>query len=122
MTGTQPRLVAVVEDDAPVRQALGRLLDAGGFEPALFESAEAYLDAPPQSLCVVIDVQLPGMSGTELQRRLRAAADAPPIIVITADRNATHRSRAEQNGCIGFFQKPVDARALLDILLALEDV
>ena len=122
MTSTPPRVVAVVEDDAPVRQALGRLLDAGGFEPALFESAEAYLDAPPQSVCVVIDVQLPGMSGTELQRRLRAAAGSPPIIVITADRQADHRRRAEQNGCIGFFEKPVDAKALLGILLSLAHV
>ncbi len=105
-----------------MRQALGRLLDAGGFEPALFESAEAYLDAPPQSLCVVIDVQLPGMSGPELQRRLHASAGAPPIIVITADRQASHRSQAEQDGCLRFFQKPVDAKALLDTILSLVDV
>ena len=66
-------VVAVVEDDAPSRTALGRLLRAAGFEPALFESAEAYIDASPTPTCVVVDVQLPGMSGIELQQRLRAA-------------------------------------------------
>ena len=46
-----PSVVAVVEDDPPARKALGRLLLAGGFEPALFESAEAYIDASPNPLC-----------------------------------------------------------------------
>ena len=115
------RVVAVVEDDAPVRRAMGRLLRAGGFEPALFESAEAYLDAPPEALCVVIDVQLPGMSGTDLQRQLSSAGTAPPIIVITASRQAVHRERAEQNGCLRFFQKPVDSGALLATIMSLAD-
>ena len=86
--------MAVVEDDAPARNALGRLLQAVGFEPALFESAEAYIDASPAPLCVVVDVQLPGMSGIELQDRLRAAGTAPPIIVTTANREPTVRERA----------------------------
>jgi FixJ family two-component response regulator len=115
------RVVAVVEDDAPVRRAMGRLLRAGGFEPALFESAEAYLDAPPESLCVVIDVQLPGMSGTDLQHQLSSAGTASPIIVITASRQTVHRERAEQNGCLRFFQKPVDSGALLATIMSLAD-
>ena len=68
-----PLVVAVIEDDASARTALGRLLRASGFEPALFESAEAFIDASPPSLCAIVDVQLPGMSGIELQQRLRAA-------------------------------------------------
>src|SRR3954471_13033381 len=96
-------VVAVVEDDAPSRTALGRLLRAAGFEPALFDSAEAYLDAAPTPSCVVVDVQLPGISGIELQQRLRAAEPAPPIIVITAAREAVIRDRAQQHGCAAFF-------------------
>ncbi len=115
------RLVAVVEDDAPSRTALGRLLRAGGFEPALYESAEAYLDASPAPLCVVLDVRLPGISGLDLQRRLQAAGTAPPIIVTTASREASIRERAEQNGCTEFFWKPVDARALITTIASLAD-
>ena len=103
----------------PARKALGRLLRAGGFEPALFESAEAYIDASPAPLCIVVDVRLPGMSGIELQQRLRAAGTAPPIIVTTASHEAAIRERAEQNGCAGFFWKPVDGKALIAAIVAL---
>jgi FixJ family two-component response regulator len=66
-------VVALVEDDAPSRIALGRLFRAAGFEPALFDWAEAYLDASPAPTCIAVDVRLLGMSGIELQQRLRAA-------------------------------------------------
>ena len=114
-----PLVVAVVEDDAPARTALGRLLRAVGFEPALFDSAEAYLDASPAPLCIVVDVQLPGISGIELQSRLRAAGSAPPIIVTTANYEPGTRERAEQNGCTRFFLKPVDGSALLSTIASL---
>src|SRR6188472_1909098 len=109
---TPPVVVAVVEDDPPSGIALGRLLRAAGFETALFESAEAYIDASPTPACIVVDMQLPGMSGIELQQRLRAAGTLAPIIVTTASDEATIRERAQQNGCAGFFLKPVHARAL----------
>ena len=122
MISSQPPLVvAVVEDDAAARKALGRMLQAGGFEPALFESAEAYIDASPAPLCIVLDVRLPGMSGIELQQRLRAAGAAPPIIVTTASHEAAICERAQQNGCAGFFGKPVDAGALFATIAALAD-
>jgi FixJ family two-component response regulator len=114
MSASKPApVVAVVEDDASLRTALGRLLQAGGFEPALFESAEAYIDAAPEPLCLVVDVRLPGMSGIELQQRLRATGTAPPVIVTTASREAAVHERAQQNGCAGFFPKPVDGRGLI---------
>jgi len=120
MISSQPSLVvAVVEDDAPARKALGRMLQAGGFEPALFESAEAYIAASPAALCIVLDVQLPGMSGIELQHRLRAAGTAPPIIVTTASRETALRERAEQGGCTRFFLKPVDGPALIATIASL---
>jgi FixJ family two-component response regulator len=120
MSVSNPRVVvAVVEDDAPARTALGRLLMASGFEPALFESAEAYLDASPAPTCIVVDVQLPGMSGIELQERLRAAGPAPPIIVTTARHEEVIRERAQQNGCAAFFWKPVDGTILAATIASL---
>ena len=112
-------VVAVVEDDASARKALGRLLQAGGFEPALFESAEAYIEADPAPACIVLDVRLSGMSGIELQQRLRDGGRMPPIIVTTASHEASIRERAEQNGCAGFFWKPVDAGALIAAIASL---
>ena len=120
MTKPNPTpVVAVVEDDASLRKAIGRLLVAGGFAPALFESAEAYINASPAPLCIVLDVRLPGMSGLDLQERLRAAGIAPPIIVITANHDAAVRQRAQQNGCIEFFLKPVDGDMLIAVIESL---
>jgi len=118
-TSQPPVVVAVVEDHPPSRTALGRLLSAAGFEPALFESAEAYLDAAPMPTCVVVDVQLPGMSGIELQERLRAAGAAPPIIVMTSSREEVIRERAQQNGCAAFSWKPLDGSTLTATIMSL---
>ena len=118
-TRKPPVVVAVVEDDAPSRTALGRLLRAAGFEPALFESAEAYIDASPAPTCIVVDVQLPGMSGIELQQRLRANGTAPPIIVTTSSHEAVIQERAEENGCAAFFWKPVDGHTLTETIASL---
>ena len=108
-----PPVVAVVEDDPAVRKALGRLLNSAGFAPALFESAEAYMNASPAPLCLIVDVGLPGLSGLELQERLNAAGNAPPIIVITAHHDEPIRERARRNGCTAFFLKPVDGDLLI---------
>ena len=116
-----PVVVAVVEDDAPSRTALGRLLWAAGFEPALFESAEAYIDASPAPTCLVVDVQLPGMSGIELQQRLRSAGPAPPIIVLTSSHETVVQERAQQNGCAAFFWKPVDGHTLTATIASLAE-
>lgn len=121
-TAMPPYVVAVIEDNGAARKALGRLLWAWGFEPALFESAEAYLAASPAPLCIIVDVNLPGMSGIELQQRLRATGNAPPIIMTTASHEATVRRRAERNGCAGFFWKPVDGGAMISIIKSLADL
>jgi FixJ family two-component response regulator len=114
------RTVAVVEDDGPSRTALGRLLRASGFEPALFESAEAFIEAPPCApLCLILDVHLTGMSGTDLQGRLRQAGSSTPIIVTTALRDTGIRNRAEENGCTAFLWKPFSSDALLSLLGAI---
>ena len=117
MSDVKPRLVvAVVEDDDFLRKALGRLLAAGGFQSALFASAEAYIDAAPAPACLVLDVRLPGMSGLDLLERLRATGTAPPVIIISADHDPSVRERAYENGCVAFFLKPVDGNVLISTI------
>ena len=112
--------VAVVEDDAIARNALGRLLNAGGFEPALFDSAETFMaERHREWLCIIADVQLTGMSGIDLQRALRSEASSVPVIVITGHRADAVRERAEQAGCLAFLAKPFTGTAILSILDAL---
>jgi FixJ family two-component response regulator len=116
-----PPLVVVVEDDDMSRAALGRSLRAGGFEPALFESAETFfvsrLDRVP--FCVIVDVHLTGMSGLDLQDRLRRQQREVPVIVTTADRTQAIRERAQQAGCAAFVWKPFSGETILDVLASM---
>ena len=111
-------LVAVIEDNDLERGALGRLLQAGGFEPALFDSAETFIASRQNRrwLCLVVDVNLTGMSGIELQRQLRAEGFAVPIIMTTGNEVAAIRERAEQAGCVAFLWKPFSADAILALI------
>jgi FixJ family two-component response regulator len=110
--------VAIIEDDDIARGALGRLLKVGGFEPALFDSAEAFVASPPERewLCLIVDVQLTGMSGIDLQRRLRSEGSAVPIVIVTANRADVVRERAQQVGCTAFLSKPFSGDTILSIL------
>jgi FixJ family two-component response regulator len=117
----QAALVVVVEDDDGTRAALGRLLRAGGFEPALFDSAETFiasrLDRAP--LCLIVDVHLPGMSGLDLQDRLRRQRPRVPIIVTTGNKAQVIRQRAQNAGCVAFLTKPFTADAILSLLTSM---
>ena len=115
-------LVAVVEDDDIERTALGRLLDAAGFEPALFESAETFLAAKPDRewICLIVDVQLTGMSGLDLQQTLRSEGTEAPVIIITAKATEAIRERAEQAGCAAFLTKPFHGDDILVLLRSFE--
>ena len=112
------KLVAVIEDDDIARTALGRLLDAAGFEHALFESAETFLASKRDRgwICLVVDVQLSGMSGIDLQRKLRSEGSDAPVIIITAKETDAIRERAEQAGCAAFLTKPFHGDAILALL------
>ena len=108
--------VAVVDDDGSVRRALARLLDAAGFNPVGYSSAEGFLaDATrARTDCLVLDVHLGGMSGLDLQERLAADGAAPPIISVTAHQEPDAEEQARRAGCVAFFHKPVPGRALLE--------
>ena len=100
------------------RNALGRLLQAGGFEPALFDSAETFIASPRdrRGSASIVDVQLTGMSGIDLQRQLRAAGATVPVIIITGNRADIVRERAQQAGCAAFLWKPFSGNTILSIL------
>ena len=117
------RLVVVVDDDSATRKALGRLLRAAGFVVALFESAEAFIaakHAPP--MCLIVDVHLPGMSGLDLQVRLRERGIVTPVIVMTALYDVAIGKRAAENGCIAFLRKPFNSQTLFTAMSAVAAV
>jgi FixJ family two-component response regulator len=115
---TIPPLVVVVEDDVATLRALGRALRAGGFEAAMYSSAEEFLASPPARLpkCLVVDVQLRELSGLELQRRLRALGSTLPVIVMTAFDDPRVRAEAHRMGCAGYLDKGSDFEELLEVI------
>src|SRR5262245_51796872 len=101
-------LIAIVDDDAAVRRTTTRLVECFGVRAAAFESAERFLRSGQVSeiSCLVVDVQMPGMDGLELQRHLAAAGHTIPIIFITAYDREPFRRRALQAGAAAFLAKP----------------
>ena len=112
--------VAVVDDDESFACALGRLLRAAGLEVQTYFSAEAFLEAPPLPPpdCLVLDIHLGGMSGLDLQRRLREAGNRVPIIFVTAHDAPENRKEAEEAGCAAYFLKPVSRASLVAAIRA----
>ena len=110
--------VAVVDDDDSACRALGRLLRTAGFLPVTYASAEAFLQDTkrPHFDCLVLDIQLKGMSGLELHRRLAAVEDTTPVLFITAHDNPEARTEAETGGCAGYFQKTDPGERILETL------
>ena len=107
------RTIAVIDDDACVRKAFGRLLRAADFDVAAYASAQEFLDAPhdPAPDCAVLDMHMPGLSGLELQQRLHDIGMCIPLIVITADgRNCQASLDA---GAVAYLRKPVDGPMLI---------
>lgn len=121
MTGTNGStrpLVHLVDDDPAIRRALGRLLEAVGYEVASFASAEDYLarSRAVDPACLLLDVSLPGLDGPDLHARLRRRGEAPPVVYVTAHDDDATRSRTRPLEPAGSFTKPVDVPALLGLL------
>ncbi|MBC8108218.1 MAG: response regulator [Anaerolineae bacterium] len=108
--------VMVVDDDESVRTSLARLLKSAGMSFELFASAEEFVaqHAIDSAGCVIIDVQLPGICGLELQAMCAQAHPATPIIMITAFRDPNAEEQALAAGAVEFFHKPFDAGALIE--------
>jgi FixJ family two-component response regulator len=107
MDSSQNIYVAVVDDDESVCRSLSRLLRAAHFQPIAYASAEAFLAdrKHPKFDCLVLDIQLGGMSGLELRQRLSAVKDCTPVVFITAHDDPEVRAQVEASGCAGFFRK-----------------
>jgi two-component system response regulator FixJ len=107
--------VHIVDDDASVRDALAMLLATAGIESRAYASAEAFLDCGPvaEATCVLLDIQLPGMSGVELLRLMTARASRAAVIMITAYPDVPTAVATMRMGAFHFVQKPFDAEALL---------
>jgi FixJ family two-component response regulator len=110
--------VAIIDDDASANRALGRLLRGAGFEPSGFDSAESFLADPmrPTFGCLLVDIQLTGMSGLQLQRRLQSEGSHVPVIFITAHDDPGYRAEAIRRGCLGFFRKTDPGSLIVDAL------
>ena len=111
-------MITVVDDDPSVRKALSRLIKAAGYDAETYESAEDFLDssALDSSDCLILDVQLPGMSGLQLQAELSRSRHRCPIVFISAFSDENARIEAVRNGAIEFLPKPLDSDRLLNII------
>lgn len=114
-----PTLVHIVDDDASFRTATGRLLRVCGYEVAMYESAEQLLAQIPDgagSSCILLDVQIPGLSGPELQRRLAELGSTLPIVFLTGHGDIPTSVRAIKAGADDFLTKPVPKDRLLNAI------
>ena len=107
--------VFVVDDDPDVRQALNRLLRSAGWQVETFADAQSFLGSGTGNRvgCILLDVNMPGMTGPELHAHLRAAGAGLPVIYLTGQCSVSIGVRAMKNGAVDFLEKPVDADALL---------
>ena len=117
MTQTN-HLISVVDDDPSMSRMLCRAIKAAGLSVDAFGSAEEFLDseALQASVCLILDVNLPGMSGLELQQRLNASRMKLPIIFMSARVDEAMQRRALQAGAVGFLRKPFNIESLLATL------
>ena len=112
------RLVAIVDDDQSVQCSLQDLIESDGLSALCFGSAEQFLDSEARSkaACLIADIRMPGMSGLELQAKLKAERCPLPIIFITAHGDAAMRIHAMRQGAMEFLSKPFDDAVLLEIV------
>jgi FixJ family two-component response regulator len=123
MTHDQP-IIYVLDDDYRVREALSSLLLSLGLRVEVFASAAEYLEfkKPDCPACLILDLELPGMSGLELQQEI-AGEDTPPIVFVTGHGDVPSSVRAMKAGAIEFLLKPFDNQELLrsiDAAIALD--
>jgi FixJ family two-component response regulator len=118
---TRTIYIAVIDDDESLCRSMSRLLRAVHFQPVTYPSGEAFLEDTkrPKFDCLLLDIQLKGMSGLDLRRRLSAVKYDTPVIFITAHDDPQVRAQAEASGCAGYFRK-TDSGA--DVLAAIRRV
>jgi FixJ family two-component response regulator len=112
------RLIAIVDDDESLKGAVQDLIESDGLSTLCFGSAEQFLNSESRykAACLIADIRMPGMSGLELQAKLKAEGFRIPIIFITAHGNVDMRTLAMRDGAVEFLAKPFDDAALLEIV------
>ncbi|MDH3991253.1 MAG: response regulator [Gammaproteobacteria bacterium] len=110
--------VYIVERDTSVRRALTRLMQSEGYGNESFSSVDAFLESSfsHDNACIVADVDVPGISALELPERLRQIGANLPIVFLATDYRDETRERIRRAGGSGYFGKPVDGNALLDMI------
>jgi len=110
--------ISIVDDDKSVREAAKMLVKSLGYTTATFASAEEFLESGrlPDTACLITDVQMPGMSGVDLQSHLTASGHSTPVIFVTAYPEASVRARALEAGAFGFLSKPFSEESLIACL------
>lgn len=113
-------VVAVIDDDAVVRQAIGNLLAAYQYAAEFYDSAEAFLAtvATSKANCLLVDIHLGGIGGIELGHALAAAGFRFPLIYMTGSTEEILRGRAMEAGCVAFLTKPFSPLTLIEALNA----
>jgi FixJ family two-component response regulator len=109
-------LVFVVDDDVGILKGVKRLLKQHGFDSTLFTSAEAFesCDDFDAAICIILDIQLNGVSGIDVRHRLIDAGISLPVIYITANDSDAIRAAAVESGCIAYLTKPFAAKSLIE--------
>ncbi len=108
-------LISIIDDDRSVREAIEGLIRSLGYPTIAFGSAEEYLDSGriDDTACIITDLQMPGLSGIDLQRRLIADGHRTPVIIVTAFASDLVRKHALDAGAYGFLSKPFDESSLI---------
>jgi FixJ family two-component response regulator len=112
------RTIAIVEDNPSMLQSLSRLLSVHGFRVQAFASAESFLDdiAKCEADCLLLDIDLGGISGIDLKRQLAASGSNLPVIFMTAIDTEATRQEAFDVGCVAYLKKPFLAKLLIDAI------
>jgi FixJ family two-component response regulator len=108
------KVIAVIDDDEALLEALGRLLSSLGFQTELYGSAEAFIAAATRSeaACLIVDIQLGDITGVELGRHLSAIGFTFPIIFMTGSDDRMARNQAIEFGCVAYLKKPFPVEQL----------
>src|SRR5262245_40484742 len=111
-------IISIIDDDESMRCAVKSLVTSLGFDACTFASAEAFLQWPhlDDTSCLITDLQMPGLSGVELQKSLLAQGRRIPIIFMTAFPEERMRARAMEAGALGFLSKPFDSQTLINLI------
>jgi FixJ family two-component response regulator len=117
---SEDKLISIVDDDELARDGIRELVESFGYTVAAFSSAEDLLASSQveETACLITDLQMPGLSGLELQEALRSQGHRTPVILITAYPSENHQKRALNGGAVGFLSKPFDEGSLIKCLTA----